>query len=225
MRVANQPARMSNHVESEEDTSNMTTSKTSARLRFNTILVDPPWRYGSDGQNGSASTQYATLTTDELCALPVGELGTDESVLLLWATWPLFPDALRVIEAWGYQYVSVLPWIKTVPDDLAKVRYGVGYWGRGVAEPLLVAKRKKWTMLIAPGMAHSRKPDSAYEYADSFPAPRLELFARRPQPGWYALGNELPGDGQDIRDSLRGHIDGSQPWTVGPEHPPLADAG
>ena len=201
----------------------MTVSEGITGAGFNTILVDPPWHYRSDGQNGNAKSQYASLTTDELCDLPVGELGTDESVLLLWSTSPHLPDALRVIEAWRYQYVTDLPWIKAALHDLTKVKFGVGGWGRGVMEHVLVAKRKRsyrtqWTMLIAPGMSHSRKPDSIYEYAESFPGPRVELFARRPWPGWYALGNELPGDGQDIRESLPRHLDGSQLWVPHSAH-------
>lgn len=193
-------------------------------MQFGTILADPPWAYQKTSRHaklsGYSDVEYNPLTTDDLCALPVGQLGTEESVLLLWTTWPFLPDALRVMSAWRYDYVTALPWIKTQQNDLNKPAYGVGYWFRGAAEPLLVGKRSasyrtNWTGLIAPGMAHSRKPDHAYDLANSFPGPRVELFARRTWPGWYSLGDEL--DGQDIRDSLPQYIDGTKLWTPAAE--------
>ena len=42
---------------------------------------------------------------------------------------------------------------------------------------------------------HSRKPDELYPIIEACsPGPRLELFARYPQPGWEVWGNEAPED-------------------------------
>jgi N6-adenosine-specific RNA methylase IME4 len=54
----------------------------------------------------------------------------------------------------------------------------------------------------APLQDHSHKPEEQYAIIERCsPGPRVELFARRPQPGWDAVGNEI--DGRDIRDVLR----------------------
>lgn len=185
-------------------------------MKFGTILADPPWAYGKTSRHeklsGYSDAQYPPLTTGDLCDLPVGDLARDDSVLMLWSTWPFLEDAYKVIRAWGFQPVTALPWVKVTSKDPMALQYGVGYWFRGAAEPLLIGKRKKayrtnHTGILAPGMKHSRKPDGVYELAetgdDPFPGPRLELFGRRSREGWTVLGNEAPGDGLDIRDSLR----------------------
>ena len=100
-----------------------------------------------------------------------------------------------------------MPWLKvsSVTNGLFgevefKSPYGVGFWVRGCSEPILIAKRGKakpptdgFIGLLSPNMFHSRKPDSIYEYAESLPGPRLEMFARRKREGWDVFGNEVKG--------------------------------
>jgi N6-adenosine-specific RNA methylase IME4 len=189
-------------------------------VKFKTILADPPWQYSSRNValRGTTDHHYETMRTDALMALPVKDVVDDHAVLLLWATWPHLPDALRIIEAWGFTYVTAVPWFKTikekgvVPDDeqgfLLHPNYGVGYWFRGCSEPLLLAKRPgtpafrtNLVGIISPNATHSRKPDQAYDIAERFDGPYLELFARVNRLGWVSLGNEV-GAGRDIRRSL-----------------------
>lgn len=198
---------------------------------FGVVLADPPWAYAQTSRHeklrGYSDVQYAPLTTADLLALPVKDYVADSAVLLLWATWPFVPDALRLVEAWGFEYVTGLPWVKVTARDDTKPVYGVGYWMRGATEVILIGKRKGgksartpfiglveegWTDpltgLVTESFAHSRKPDSVYDLAEAFGAqvgpglPRLELFARRAREGWWSLGNEAPGDGIDIRERL-----------------------
>jgi N6-adenosine-specific RNA methylase IME4 len=201
-----------------EPTSELSTSFVKGE-RFGTFLIDPPWSYqtttGHERLSGYSDKQYLPLTTADLCSLPVGELASSDAVLLLWATWPFISDALTLIDSWGFKFVTGLPWVKT-QADVTKLAYGVGYWFRGATEPLLVAKKGKAFRnptlgilhdaagLVSPRLEHSRKPDDVYELAEFYPGPYLELFARRSRPGWVQLGNECPGDGQDIRVAMRG---------------------
>lgn len=47
-------------------------------------------------------------------------------------------------------------------------------------------------MFSAKYSGHSAKPDEFFEIVEALcPGPYLELFARRPRPGWTCLGNEL----------------------------------
>ncbi len=51
--------------------------------------------------------------------------------------------------------------------------------------------------LLEPRTQHSRKPDTIHRWAERLsPGPRLELFARREQPGWVTLGHEVSGSGK-----------------------------
>ena len=46
---------------------------------YNIIYADPPWSYrqkgGPRGKRGAASAHYDTMTTEEICALPVKNMG------------------------------------------------------------------------------------------------------------------------------------------------------
>jgi len=156
--------------------------------------------------NSSAERWYRTMTTEELCALPVTSLAADDCVLLMWATWPTLPDAMRVVEAWGFNYITGFPWVKLderpIVDLFGETHmypfYGIGFWIRGCSEPILIARRGHPRMpdfdylgLISKRMKHSRKPDNIHHYAESLQGPYLELFARRPRPGWDLFGNEV----------------------------------
>ena len=177
-------------------------------MRYRTIIADPPWQYRNAGIEGAAENHYPTMATPEIAALPVGKLAAPDAVLLLWATWPMLSDAMRVVDAWGFTYISGFPWIKLrgIPrlslfgDVEMLPSYGQGWWIRGCSEPILICKRGNTVApnslhlgLISDRFAHSRKPENLYEYAETLPGPYLELFARRPRTGWDQYGNEMDG--------------------------------
>lgn len=176
--------------------------------RYGVIIADPAWRYSNTGTEGSAEGEYGTMSTADVCALPVASLAAPDSVLLLWGTWPLLPDALRVMQAWGFRYVTGFPWIKiegepsrTLWGELEiKPQYGIGFWVRGCSEFVFVGRRGNvsppadgFVGLLSQNFGHSRKPDSLHHYAESLPGPYLELFARRPRAGWDVWGNQAEG--------------------------------
>src|SRR5262249_1390865 len=106
--------------------------------RFPIILIDPPWPfevYGLDAQTSHPTHHYPTMTLDEIRALPVAQLATDDCVLFLWTTAPLLDEGTAVAKAWGFQYTTGLVWDKEVT--------GLGYWVRNQHEHLLLCKRGK----------------------------------------------------------------------------------
>ena len=66
--------------------------------------------------------------------MPVADLAAPDSALFLWATFPQLPEALRLIEAWGFTYKSVaFVWLKK-NKKADSWFYGLGFWTRGNAE-------------------------------------------------------------------------------------------
>ena len=138
---------------------------------YSIIYADPPWQYQRSKVQGAAENHYPTMGIDELCALPVTDMEAPDSALFLWATFPQLPEALRLIEAWGFRYKSVaFVWLKK-NKKADSWFYGLGFWTRGNAEICLLATRghpKRQAanihqFIISPIEAHSKKPDEARE--------------------------------------------------------------
>ena len=180
------------------------------RNHFGAIYADPPWSFrvwNKDTGNGrSAESHYSTMSMDEIAALPIANLATEDCVLFMWACWPSLPEALGIIDAWGFTYKTCgFDWMKAddrQSDFLTEsvpVQVGMGYWTRANSEPCLLATRGKPKRLhadvrmgiIEPRRQHSRKPDCVHGRIERLVAgPYLELFARAPRDGWTVWGNQ-----------------------------------
>jgi N6-adenosine-specific RNA methylase IME4 len=160
---------------------------------FHVIVADPPWRYDS-----GSSLPYPTMPLEEIKSLPISELAEDDAVLWLWTTNAHLRFAFDVVDAWGFEYKTVLTW--------AKDRMGTGEWLRGQSEHCLLATRGKpvfmhgnrSTLLTAVRREHSRKPEEFYSLVEATcPGSKLELFCRQRRTGWGSFGNDtalFPGD-------------------------------
>jgi len=170
-------------------------------IKYEIIYGDPAWRFSNKGIQGAAEKHYPTMTTDEICALPVANIAARDSALFLWSTFAMLPEALRVISAWGFTFKTVaFVWLKQ--NRVAKTWfYGMGFWTRGNAEVCLLATRGKpkrqdnsiHQLIVSPVEAHSKKPDEARDKIVRLMGdlPRVELFARQTTPGWDVWGNEV----------------------------------
>lgn len=169
--------------------------------RYPIIYADPPWRYelpAMGGTNRSIENHYPTMTLDEICALPVGQIAAEDSLLYLWATAPKLPECLKVIEAWGFEYRTHIVWVKD--------KIGMGYHARNQHELLLIAKRGEMppprpgeqpsSVIEAPRGEHSAKPVVFAETIERlYPeVGKIELFCRSPRLGWSVWGNQAGGE-------------------------------
>ena len=117
--------------------------------KFATLIADPPWDYRNATVRGAANNHYPTIPDPALRDLPVGELAGDGSILFLWATWGRLDFAVEVLGAWGFEYKTGFPWLKLVEapkldlesDLWLRFALGVGWWVRGVSEPILIGVR------------------------------------------------------------------------------------
>lgn len=164
---------------------------------YSVIYADPPWRYDNSGLHGAAQAHYPTMSTDEICGLleQIQLKVSDNAVLFLWATNPLLPDALRVIEAWKFHYKTNLCWDKEKPTT------GLGFYVKGQHELVMVATRGSFLPSYTPPSlfrlgkeAHSKKPTYGYALIEAmYPNQRyVELFARKadPRDNWTFWGAE-----------------------------------
>ena len=161
--------------------------------KYSVVYADPPWQYSNSGFDSSAENHYPTMPVDEICNIPIQPMTTDTTVLFLWATNPLLPDAMKVIRAWGFEYKTNIVWIKSTT-------IGMGWFLKSKHELLLIATKSNTphpqmkpescfeTEKIS---IHSRKPEIAYEIIESmYPGKKIELFARISRDGWDSWGNE-----------------------------------
>jgi site-specific DNA-methyltransferase (adenine-specific) len=174
--------------------------------KYQIIYADPPWKYKwGDGGKLAPETHYKTLSVEELYKLPVKELRDKNCVLVMWATCPCLPEALKVMEAWGFKYKTIFHnWVKIRKDG--KPIMGMGSYTRSGSELLLLGMRghikRLSTKVVIPQVLmesrreHSRKPDVVREniikmFGD---LERIELFARQKTEGWDVWGNEVESD-------------------------------
>jgi len=173
--------------------------------KFKTVIADPPWQFqnrtGKMAPEHKRLNRYATMTLDDILALPVAQTLDDTAHLYLWVPNALLPDGLRVLEAWGFTYKSNIVWHKIRKDGGPDGR-GVGFYFRNVTELVLFGVKGKKARTLAPGRSqvnflatqkreHSRKPDEFYPLVESCsPGPYLEMFARGSRDGWTTWGNQ-----------------------------------
>lgn len=177
--------------------------------KYNIIYADPPWSYRRGGETkgsrGSAKKHYKTMTTEDICALPVRELRAEWAVCLMWATFPNLPEAFKVMEAWGFTYkTAAFVWVKKNRKNGGNF-WGMGAYTRANAEVCLlgispgtkgiVRNHSVHQIVEAPYQGHSRKPVEIRERIVQLlgNVPRIELFARERAEGWDAWGNEVEG--------------------------------
>lgn len=195
--------------------------------KYNVIYADPPWSYDNkktgralngSGANMAADDKYSTMTTDDICNFPIKTIIDKQCILFIWSVVPMMPEAFSVINAWGFQYKTMLTWRKIMSQ-------GLGYWFRGQCEHLLVATigspkafrqqkanyyQSDYELLDDQVYQHkvgkhSQKPHYFRELISkavsvSFAEPKkLELFARSREgffpdyeyDGWDVYGNEV----------------------------------
>lgn len=163
-------------------------------VKFATIVIDPPWDWGDEGdvnQLGRAKPDYHTLSLKEIHELPVSRLSDTDCHLYMWITNRSLPKGFALLEAWGFRYVTCITWVKP--------SIGMGNYFRGQTEHVLFGvkgsqqlKRKdQGTVFMAPRGkgGHSSKPREFYDIVESCsPGPYLDMFSRAELEGWSHWG-------------------------------------
>lgn len=199
--------------------------------QFGVLCADPPWSFGDRLQamkrrvKRSASSQYDTLSTFELCEMGslVKDVSAKDCLLALWVPATLLRDGFNVIDSWGFTYKTLVTWTKlkkrhkearSIEDFNDALAFGMGRLFRSTSEVVLIAtrgnvykdmlkNRSQRNVVIDVTKGHSTKTERLQDSLDvMFPdVQKCELFARRLRPGWTCVGKSI--DGLDIRDALQ----------------------
>lgn len=169
------------------------------------ILADPPWSYQnwSDAAHGAARSSFKTMTYVQIRAVPVsGWAHPHGCILALWATWPKLDEAMRLLNAWGFDYVTGCPWVKTSPTS-GEIRCGVGFWFQSTSEVVLFGrrgsvKRNDLGNLGKRGLFVRGRPTSASRglicgSQRQFYAPRASRHSQKPEDVQDYLEARFPG--------------------------------
>ena len=168
-------------------------------MEYKCILMDPPWMERGGGKiKRGADRHYPLLHAKEMPRV-IYQSGfwspAADCHLWMWTTNNYLPDAMWLIKALGFRYITNAVWVKE--------RAGLGQYLRGQHELLLFAVRGSGpkartdrkdlrSVIHAPRTEHSKKPEQSYQLIESRSmAPRLEMFAREERTGWDNFGNSI----------------------------------
>lgn len=184
--------------------------------KYQIIYADPPWEYefpATRASRGGAKADYPTMSKEEICSLPIESIAAEDSILLLWVTFPKLEWAFDVMRAWGFEYLTkAFDWVKQNKTG-SGLFWGMGQYTRSNTELCLLGKRGRGLPVIShsvhsvvmePISKHSRKPIEVKNrilklFGD---LPRIELFARKEDllfdadgfDGWDVWGDEVESD-------------------------------
>ncbi len=164
------------------------------KIKFTTIVIDPPWDWGDEGdvnQMGRAKPDYATMSLEELKKLPINDITKKDAHIYLWITNRSLPKGFELLKAWGFRYIVCLTWCKP--------SFGMGNYFRGSTEQILFGvkgslplKNKNtgtWFLAKRGVGGHSSKPEEFYKLVEKCsPGLYLDYFSRKERKGWYFYG-------------------------------------
>lgn len=164
---------------------------------FGALYLDPPWAFVTYSSKGAVPQRapgqhYETMSEAELAAIPIASLAAKDCALFMWVIDTHLPQALRLVEAYGFTYRKlVFIWDKRAMS--------LGHWTRNEGEICILATRGRPKRLdkgvrqihAEARREHSRKPEEFRDRIERLVAgPYLELFGRQARPGWQIAGDQ-----------------------------------
>lgn len=178
-------------------------------MKFDVIVVDPPWEQGRTGKRSSRPNQthesdYPTMSIEDICDIPIEGISKTDSVCFLWATQKFLRYAPSIIESWGFVPRWTITWDKgngmTLQGFHLRTEFVV-FGSRGSLPTFMEGKAMPTLIAEHTFRQHSVKPSKFYEYASDFGLMRIDIFARQEREDWYCVGYELTGN--DILEDIR----------------------
>ena len=183
--------------------------------KYNIIYADPPWSFGNrmyssnkNDHHRAITRAYSVMTTKDIMSIPVKDITDDDAICFMWTTDAHIPDALKVMEEWGFTYKTIA-FIWNKKEKSGKQVCFMGQWTMKGSEIVLLGTKGKMTQYLKSRKVrqlteaerkrkiHSRKPQEIRDkICEMFGSdlPRIELFAREKTEGWDVWGNEVNCD-------------------------------
>jgi N6-adenosine-specific RNA methylase IME4 len=167
--------------------------------KFSTVVIDPPWdmeKIERDVRPNQAAFDYPTMSFDDLLIFgeQVRSIAADNCHLFMWATQRFLPDALKLIEHWGFRYVLAMVWHKPggfQPIGLPQYNCEFVLYAR-LGSPKFIDTKAFNCCFDGERREHSRKPDEFYDMIRRVTdGPRIDVFSREQHPGFAQFGNEV----------------------------------
>jgi N6-adenosine-specific RNA methylase IME4 len=163
--------------------------------------LDPPWKYGNVNTGGSMNSgsenKYPTMSLAQLMDFDIPSIAAIDSVIFMWCTVQMTPDALQLLAHWGFRFNGMIFWHKTGQK-------GLGFWWSNVVEFIMFGVKGKVkpfrsqlpNFLELPSLRHSEKPPEFRKLIENFTQympdrKMIEVFARHKVDGWKYHGNQL----------------------------------
>jgi N6-adenosine-specific RNA methylase IME4 len=157
-------------------------------------------------------------------------IAAKDCALFMWIVWQKLPEALDLLAAWDFTYkATAFVWVKTSKNATAialdgdGLHWGKGYWTRANTEVCLLAVKgaPMHEVIVAPVAEHSQKPDCVHQKIEALVlGPYLELFARKPVPGWTCWGQEIEKAAPDAPETVATEAEPAKPKRSHKKKPP-----
>jgi N6-adenosine-specific RNA methylase IME4 len=178
-------------------------------MTYDVVLADPPWSYYGQQDKWAAAAKFYDLMSDEdLMDFDIWKFLKPNGVFFMWVTSPRLDFGIDLLRHWGLHYRGVaFVWVKTKKDGVTPIgaqgvrpsvvkptsEFVIVGSTKAKGRPLPLSDEGVAQTVLAPRQEHSRKPEDVHERINRlYPnLQKIELFARRPYPGWSVWGNEV----------------------------------
>jgi len=165
--------------------------------KYDIIYADPPWY----DHKFKKDKTYPAMKTQDIMNLDVASITNVNAHCYLWVNNVFFPNGLKVLREWGFEYLTCITWVKD--------SFGLGQYYRGQTEQCLFGVRgnipykispdgkrfQRPTYFHAPRPDDSVKPSIMRDYishvSDREGFNKVELFAKERVDGWDAWGMDI----------------------------------
>jgi N6-adenosine-specific RNA methylase IME4 len=186
--------RVYNEIKQKEQQDNKPEAPEFPQGKYRCIVIDPPWdikKVIRDERPNQGAFPYATLTDEEIKALPIQTIADENCHLYLWTTHKKLPAALEIVKEWGFKYQCLMTWVKNVGFTPFSWMYStehVLFCKKGNLDLLRKGMRLDFSAKVR---EHSRKPDEFYNIVlEASPGPAIDLFSRELREGFDTWGLE-----------------------------------
>lgn len=166
--------------------------------KFKTVVVDPPWDIQMPqftDHEFAPRLVYETMDIDAIGDMPMNAVLDDDAVVFVWTVNRFLNDTFDIMRSWSAEPWFTMAWLKGGgPQFPGGVCFNTEFIVVGrKGSPQWLSTKSFRTGNAWPRRGHSEKPEEFYDLLRRVtPAPRLDVFGRRPIAGFQSWGNEAP---------------------------------